>query len=66
VIVFVDTIEEYARRLKHVLQRFEIANLQLQPGKCVFMQPQVQYLGYVVSRDGITASPDKVKAVSST
>ena len=28
-----------------------------------FAQPKVQYLGYVVSRDGITASPDKVKAV---
>ena len=28
-----------------------------------FAKPQVQYLGYIVSRDGITASPDKVKAV---
>ena len=35
----------------------------MQPAKCVFAKPQVQYLGYVVSRDGITASPDKVKAV---
>jgi hypothetical protein len=62
-IVFADTIEEHASRLEHVLQRFEKANLQLEPAKCVFAQPQVQYLGYVVSRDGIIASPDKVKAV---
>ena len=62
-IVFSDTIEEHASRLEHVLQRFERANLQLQPAKCVFAKPQVQYLGYIVSRDGITASPDKVKAV---
>ena len=62
VILFADTIEEHACRLKHVLQRFEKAHLQLQPGKCVFAQSQVQYLGYIVSRDGITASPDKVKA----
>jgi tRNA(Ser,Leu) C12 N-acetylase TAN1 len=46
-----------------VLERFQKANLQLQPAKCVFAQPQVEYLGYVVSRDGISASPDKVRAV---
>jgi hypothetical protein len=56
-IIFADTIEEHAQRLEHVLQRFEKANLKLQPAKCTFAQPQVQYLGYIVSRDGITASP---------
>ena len=62
-ILFSDTIEEHACRLEHVLQRLDRANLQLQPAKCVFAQAQVQYLGYVVSRDGITASPDKLEAV---
>jgi hypothetical protein len=46
-----------------VLQRFEKVNLLLQPGKCPFALPQVNYLGYVVSRDGFTASPEKVLAV---
>ena len=63
VILFSDTIQEHARRLEHVLQRFEKANLQLQPEKCVFAQPQVEYLGYVVARDGVSASPEKVKVV---
>jgi hypothetical protein len=35
-IIFSDTIEEHANRLEHVLQRFEKANLLLQPVKCVF------------------------------
>ena len=63
VIVYGNTIEEHARRLGHVLERFERANLKLQPGKCVFAQPQVEYLGYIVSREGIRASPDKTQAV---
>ena len=63
VIVYGNTLEEHARRLGHVLERFDRANLKLQPGKCVFAQPQVEYLGYVVSREGIRASPDKTKAV---
>ena len=30
---------------------------------CVFAQPQVQYLGYVLSENGVSASADKVKAI---
>jgi hypothetical protein len=63
VIVFGNTIDEHASRLSHVLERFDRANLQLQPGKCVFALPQVEYLGYIVSRDGVRASPDKTKTV---
>jgi hypothetical protein len=62
-LVFADTIEEHARRLDEVLQRFEKAKLLLQPGKCTFALPQINYLGYVVSGDGVTASPEKVLAV---
>jgi len=56
-------LEEYANRLEHILQKFEKANLLLQPAKCVFAKSKVQYFGYVVSREGISASPNKVKAV---
>jgi hypothetical protein len=63
VIIIGNSIEERARRLEHVLQRFERANLQLQPTKCVFAQAQVEYLGYIESRDGVKASPNKTKAV---
>ena len=63
VIIFSSTAEEHALRLENVLRRFEEANLQLHPGKCVFAQPQVKYLGYVLSERGISASPEKVKAV---
>ena len=35
----------------------------MHPGKCVIAEPKVQYLGYVLSEEGITASPDKIKAV---
>lgn len=29
----------------------------------MFAQPKLQYLGYVLSESGVSASPDKVKAV---
>jgi len=46
-----------------VLRRFDEANLQLHPGKCVFAQSKVQYLGFVLSENGVSASTDKVQAV---
>ena len=49
--------------LANVFERFRKANLQLQPGKCVFAKDKVIYLGYELSYRGIEASPHKVKAV---
>jgi hypothetical protein len=63
VIVYGNTIEEHVSRLSHVLERCDRANVQLQPGKFVIAQLQLEYLGYIVSREGIRASPDKTKAV---
>jgi hypothetical protein len=62
-IVFSRTAEEHATRLEIVLQRFDKANLQLHPGKCLIAQPRVNYLGYVLSDKGVSASAGKVKAV---
>jgi len=63
VIIFSRSVQEHAQRLENVLQRFDMANLQLHPGKCVFAQPQVNYLGFVLSERGVSSSPDKIKAV---
>jgi hypothetical protein len=63
VMVCAKTAKEYAQRLVNVLERFERADLQLQPEKCEFAKDQVQYLGHVISSRGIEASPDKVKAI---
>jgi hypothetical protein len=63
VIVYGNTIEEHARRLRHVLERFDRVNLQLQPGKFVFAKPQIDYVGYIFSMEGFRASPEKTKVV---
>ena len=37
--------------------------LKLHPEKCKFGQSRVEYLGHVISEEGISPNPDKVKAV---
>jgi hypothetical protein len=61
--IFSKTAAWHAARLENVMERFEEANLKLNPEKCAIAQPRVDYLGYIISQDFIAASPDKVKAV---
>jgi hypothetical protein len=63
VIIFSKSAEEHAQRLENVSQRFDKANLQLRPEKCVFAQSRVQYLGFVLTEAGVSASPEKAKVV---
>ena len=51
---FSSSSKEHAQRLENVLHRFDGANLQLHPRKCVFAQPQVNYLSYILSESGIS------------
>jgi hypothetical protein len=54
---------EHAAKLENVLRMFEEVSLQLHPGKCAFAQYQVQYLGFVLLENGVSASPETIKAV---
>ena len=55
---------EHLNNLQAVLQRLREAGLKLQPKKCAFLQRQVNYLGHVVTSDGVAADPAKVEKVS--
>jgi hypothetical protein len=62
-IIFSNSAEEYAKRLENVLQRLDEASLQLHSEKRAIARPELQYLGFVLSGNGISASPEKVKAM---
>jgi transposase InsO family protein len=64
VLIYGKTPEEHHERLKAVFQRIREANLKLSPSKCTFFQKEVEYLGHVISDEGIKTSPSKVEKVS--
>ena len=64
VIIFSKTFEEHIARLHQVLTRLKEANLKLSPSKCKLFRPQVEYLGHVVSKDGVATDPKKIAAVT--
>lgn len=63
-IVFGKTLEEHEERLLKVLDRLQEYGLKVSIDKCQFCQPQVKYVGHIVSAEGIATDPDKIIAVT--
>lgn len=63
IVVYSRTLDEHLQRLDLVFAKLREHGLKLNPHKCHFFQQKVQYLGYTVSEEGISASEDKVKVV---
>ena len=63
VVVFSSTFEDHVSRLQQVFDRFRVARLKLKPSKCKLFQRQIRFLGHIVSAEGVSPDPEKVKAV---
>ena len=63
IIIFSPTFEDHLRDLREVLTRLRNSNLSLNPEKCAVCKEKLNYLGHVVSAEGIEADPVKIKAI---
>ncbi len=57
------TEEEHLEHLAEVFTRLSKAGLTLKKAKCSFLLDPVEYLGHIISKDGLHTSESKVKAV---
>jgi len=55
--------EEHNRIVGEVLQRQRENKLAVSPDKCVWRQTKVEFLGYLIGREGIKMSQGKVEAI---
>ena len=63
IIIYGRTPEELLERLQMVLDKLRDAGLKLKPSKCVLFKTEIQYLGHLVSADGVNPIPDKIQAL---
>jgi hypothetical protein len=63
ILIFSKTKTEYIEYVKKVLEKLKKANLLLKLEKYKFYQEELKFLGFIVRRNGIHISSDKVKAV---
>ncbi|GFV78978.1 hypothetical protein TNCV_4347371 [Trichonephila clavipes] len=57
------TFEEHLQNIRKVLSKLSDANLKLNPSKCKFFQKEVNYLGHIISAEGVRTDPEKVSAL---
>ena len=63
ILIFSPNEEVHLQHLEIVFQRLRKANLKLKASKCNFFKQHIQYLGHIVSGEGVEPLPEKLEAV---
>lgn len=63
ILVHGKTLEEHNARLKSVLEKARTINLKLNIKKCVFAQPEVDYVGHKLTGEGIKPTDQRIAAI---
>jgi hypothetical protein len=62
-LIYTDTVEKHEEIVQEVHRRLTKNRLAISPEKCVWRTQEVEFQGYLIGRDGIKMSPDKIEVV---
>nr|GEX14628.1 gypsy/Ty3 retroelement polyprotein [Tanacetum cinerariifolium]GEX15581.1 gypsy/Ty3 retroelement polyprotein [Tanacetum cinerariifolium] len=63
ILIYSKNLEEHCDHLAQVLQVMKNKTLYAKRTKCYFAVPQVEYLGHIISAQGVYTDPSKIKAM---
>ncbi|XP_066445489.1 uncharacterized protein, partial [Eleutherodactylus coqui] len=63
IVVFGTSFEDHLKKLRQVLGRLQDHGLKIKPKKCQLLQQRIEFLGHVVTPEGVQPAPSKVEAV---
>jgi len=63
ILIYAKEEEEHDRLVKEVLERLQKNGLAVSPEKCVWKEQEVEFLGYIIGRNGVRMSEGKIKTV---
>jgi len=62
-IITTDTLDDHLEKLEEVFQRLRQAGLKVNAKKSFFARAELEYLGYWITRNGISPVPKKINAI---
>ena len=65
ILVYAKSEKEHDELVRNVLERLQKNGLAISPEKCIWKAEEVEFLGYIIGRNGIRMSQSKVEAVLS-
>jgi hypothetical protein len=63
IVLYASSLAEHQSKFNKLAERLRKANLKLQPDKCKFLRKEVNYLGHIISENGVKPDPKKIQAV---
>ena len=63
ILVFSLDMETHLKHLRTLFERLESTDLKLKEIKCNFLKKHIQYLGQIISGEGITPLPEKLDSI---
>jgi len=64
ILIYSEDMESHQQHVREVLRCLRLHGLFAKPEKCEFHSDSVEYLGYRLSPEGLTMSPDKIQTIS--
>lgn len=63
ILVYSTSMEKHIQHLRMVLSKLQAHQLKVKLSKCSFGAASVEYLGHIISAQGVSVDPNKVKAI---
>ena len=63
IVVYAQNLEEHQINLREIFDRLREHKLLLNADKCEFLRKEVNYLGHVITDEGLAPDPKKTEAV---
>jgi hypothetical protein len=63
ILIIGETLKEHNAKLRPVFQKLREFNLKIEPDKCEFLKEELNYLGHIVTPEGVRPDGYKIKAV---
>ncbi len=64
IIIYSKTFDDHLKHLRKVFELLLSAGLRLNRTKCEFFKNKIDYLGYIVSKDGIAPNTKKIESIT--
>ena len=64
ILIFSETEEDHKRHLREVFERLAHHKLNISIGKCTFAVPEIDFLGFRITSEGLLPMPQKVTALT--
>lgn len=65
ILIFSTTLQEHVRAITEIFTILEKHNLKIQTDKCNFMKKETEFLGHILTEEGLKPNPGKIKVIQS-